>query len=173
MRRTTWPMTRFFSTVRPGRPSARTPTSPRLKALIGLRWLNKARRVRPALKGRLVRKAPPGRPVRNARAPALAPNGRTVRPLPTGHKNQLAHQLLRGRRGRNDLICSSQGALRRITSLFPYTTLFRPPGRPSARTPTSPRLKALIGLRWLNKARRVRPALKGRLVRKAPPGRPV
>src|SRR5205814_860827 len=102
MRRITALVTRFYTTVRPGRPSARTPTSPRLKALIGLRWLNKARRVRPALKGRLVRKAPPGRRADEHKSAPQSLKHRELRPLPEDHKVQLARLVLRGRRGRKD-----------------------------------------------------------------------
>src|SRR5947207_1503412 len=165
MRRTIWPMTRFFSTVRPGRPSVRTRTSPRLKALIGPRWLNKARRVRPALKDRLVRKAPPDRP---GTPPTSGHKGSTYAAVRKSHKFKMARLVLRVRLGLMVRLAPAY-------TLFPYTTLFRSrffstvrPGRPSVRTRTSPRLKALIGPRWLNKARRVRPALKDRLVRKAP-----
>src|SRR5205823_1320478 len=98
MRRITWLMTRFFSTVRPGLPSARTPTSPRLKALIGLRWLNKARLVRPALNGRLVRNAPPCRLSLHDALPILVLKGRKVQSVPKGHKVQLARLVLRDRR---------------------------------------------------------------------------
>src|SRR5207249_87119 len=99
MRRTIWPMTRFFSTVRPGRPSVRTRTSPRLKVLIGPRWLNKARRVRLALKDRLVRKAPPGRPFLKAYSAPSALPARHARRASEVHMVQLARLVRRDRKG--------------------------------------------------------------------------
>src|SRR5256885_1784933 len=102
MRRITWLMTRFFSTV--GRESVGEGKRVDLggRPIIEKQRLNKARRVRPALKYRLVRKEAPGRQVRMQESDALRHNKGTVVQACTLQNFQLARLVLRDRRGRKD-----------------------------------------------------------------------